>query len=80
MRGSMGRTGVCWDNAMAESFFASFKNELTHQARYDTFTEARNDIANYIEVFYNQTRLHSGLEYCAPNEIHYGFLKPQAAA
>ena len=80
MRGSMGRTGVCWDNSMAESFFASLKNELTHHAQYDTFTEARTEIANYIEVFYNQIRLHSGLGYCTPNEIHYGFLKSQVTA
>jgi transposase InsO family protein len=80
MRGSMGRTGVCWDNSMAESFFASLKNELTHHARYDTFTEAAAEIANYIEVFYNQTRIHSGLGYRTPNEIHYGFPNSQVAA
>jgi putative transposase len=80
MRGSMGRTGVCWDNCMAESFFASLKNELTHHAHYETFTEAATEIANYIEVFYNQTRLHSGLGYRTPNEVHYGFLKSQVTA
>jgi transposase InsO family protein len=80
MRGSMGRTGVCWDNSMAESFFASLKNELTHHAQYDTSAEASAEIANYIEVFYNQTRLHSGLGYRTPNEIHYGFPTPQVAA
>lgn len=79
MRGSMGRTGVCWDNAMAESTFASIKNELTHHARYETFISARLDIANYIELFYNQSRLHSGLGYRTPNEVHYGILKPQVA-
>jgi putative transposase len=80
VRGSMGRTGICWDNAMAESFFASIKNELTHHARYETFEEARSDIANYIELFYNQERLHSGLGYQTPNEVHYGVLKPQVAS
>lgn len=80
MRGSMGRTGVCWDNSMAESFFASLKNELTHRAHYDTFTEAAGEIANYIEVFYNQTRIHSALGCRTPNEIHYGFLNSQVAA
>lgn len=79
MRGSMGRTGVCWDNAMAESFFASIKNELTHHAHYRTHAEALADIANYIEVFYNQTRLHSGLGYRTPNEVHYGILNQQVA-
>lgn len=80
MRGSMGRTGVCWDNSMAESFFASLKNELTHHAQYDTLAEAGAEIANYIEVFYNQIRLHSALGYRTPNEVHYGPLKPQVAA
>lgn len=79
LRGSMGRTGICWDNAMAESFFGSFKNELTHHARYETFEEARADIARYIELFYNQERLHSGLAYRTPNEVHYGFRKSQVA-
>lgn len=80
LHGSMGRTGVCWDNAMAESFFGSIKNELTHHARYTTHEEARSEIANYIEMFYNQKRLHSGLGYRTPNEVHYGVLKPQVAA
>jgi transposase InsO family protein len=79
LRGSMGRTGVCWDNAMAESFFASIKNELTHHVRYESFEEARSDIAKYIELFYNQERLHSGLAYRTPNEVHYGLLKSQVA-
>jgi putative transposase len=74
MRGSMGRTGVCWDNAMAESVFASIKNELTHHVRYETHAEARLDIANYIELFYSQRRLHSGLGYRTPNEVHHGIL------
>lgn len=77
LRGSMGRTGVCWDNSMAESVFASIKNELTHHARYETFAAARQDIANYIELFYNQTRLHSGLGYRTPNEVLYGCRAPQ---
>jgi transposase InsO family protein len=80
MRGSMGRTGVCWDNAMAESAFASIKKELTHHARYETHEAARLDIANYIELFYNQTRLHSALGYRTPNEVHYGAHQTQVAA
>jgi putative transposase len=76
-RGSMGRTGVCWDNSMAESFFASLKNELTHHKHYRTMEEACADIANYIEMFYNQRCLHSGLGYRTPNEVHYGVLNLQ---
>jgi len=80
MRGSMGRTGVCWDNSMAESFFASLKNELTHHAHYETFDDAASAIANYIEIFYNRIRLHSALGYRTPNEIHDTFLNTQTAA
>jgi transposase InsO family protein len=50
---SMGRTGVCWDNAAAESFFGSLKNECCHQRTFATRTEARLAVADYIEVFYN---------------------------
>jgi transposase InsO family protein len=66
---SMGRTGVCWDNAMAESFFAALKNELVHRTVFPTRERARNAIAEYIEVFYNRQRLHSGLGYKTPLEV-----------
>ncbi len=65
---SMGRTGVCWDNALAESFFAALKNELIHRTVYSTRDKARQAIAEYIEVFYNRQRLHSGLGYRSPLE------------
>ncbi|MQM29001.1 IS3 family transposase [Glycomyces sp. NEAU-7082] len=65
---SMGRTGVCWDNAAAESFFASLKNECYHQRSFATRTEARTAVADYIEVFYNRQRLHSTLGYKTPAE------------
>ncbi|WP_181043874.1 integrase core domain-containing protein [Actinokineospora auranticolor] len=65
---SLGRTGVCWDNALAESFFATLKNELVHHTTYHTHTQARHEIAAYIELFYNHTRLHSTLGYITPNE------------
>jgi putative transposase len=67
--GSMGRTGVCWDNAMAESFFAALKNELVHRTVFTTREKARRAIAEYIEVFYNRQRLHSGLGYKTPHEV-----------
>jgi len=56
---SVGRTGVCWDNAVAESFFSALKNEMFHHHRFDTRTRARFAVADYIEVFYNRRRLHS---------------------
>ena len=64
----MGRTGVCWDNALAESFFAALKNELIHRTVYSTRDKARQAVAEYIEVFYNRQRLHSGLGYRSPLE------------
>ncbi len=66
---SVGRTGVCWDNALAESFFAALKNELIHRTVFPTRDKARQAIAEYIEVFYNRQRLHSALGYKTPHEV-----------
>ena len=68
MVGSMGRTGVCWDNALAESFFASLKKELVYRTVFSTRKKAYDAIAEYIEIFYNRLRLHSGLGYRTPLE------------
>jgi putative transposase len=65
---SVGRTGVCWDNAAAESFFATLKNEMYHRYRFTTRARARFAVAEYIEVFYNRKRLHSSLGYRTPAE------------
>ena len=65
---SLGRTGVCWDNAAAESFFATLKNEMYHRYRFTTRARARFAVAEYIEVFYNRKRLHSSLGYRTPAE------------
>ena len=56
---SMSRKGDCWDNASTESFFNSLKNELIHGNRYRTRADAKADVFQYIEVFYNRCR-HSG--------------------
>jgi transposase InsO family protein len=66
VRPSMGRTGVCWDNAAAESFFATLKNEMYHRHTFTTRARARFAVAEYIEVFYNRKRLHSSLGYTTP--------------
>jgi putative transposase len=58
---SMSRKGNCWDNAVAESFFASLKVELVYQTRWSTRTPARNELFEYIELFYNRQRRHSGV-------------------
>ncbi len=68
VRTSRGRTGVCWDNAVAESFFAALKNDLYHRYTWPTRARARFAVAEYIEVFYNRRRLHSTLGYRTPWE------------
>jgi putative transposase len=68
IRRSLGRTGVCWDNAAAESFFAALKNEMYHRQSFPTRARARFAVAEYIEVFYNRRRLHSTLGYRTPFE------------
>jgi transposase InsO family protein len=80
MRSSMGRTGVCWDNAMAESFFSALKNERVYRTVYATKPQARRDVIVYIEGFYNSRRRHSALDYRRPNEVHYSYSKPATAA
>jgi putative transposase len=68
IRRSLGRTGVCWDNAAAESFFATLKNEMYYRHTFATRARARFAVAEYIEVFYNRRRLHSTLGYRTPFE------------
>lgn len=63
---SMSRTGNCYDNAFIESFWSSLKYELVYHQRFATRAEARSAIFNYIETFYNRTRLHSSLAYRSP--------------
>ena len=80
MRQSVGRTGICYDNAMAESFFAALKNERVHRTVYPTRAHARADIARYIEFWYNRNRLHSGLDYKSPQEVLNEWTQHQQAA
>lgn len=80
LRQSAGRTGVCYDNAMAESFFAALKNERVHRTEYPTREHARRDIARYIEFRYNTKRRHSGLDYRTPQQVHDEYLDRQLAA
>jgi putative transposase len=80
MRSSMGRTGVCWDNSQAETFFSALKNERVHRTVYATKAQARRDVIRYIEGFYNSRRRHSALDYRSPNEVHYSYQQPPAAA
>ena len=69
IRSSMSRKANCWDNAVAESFFASLKIELVYQTQWRTRAEARRAVFAYIELFYNRQRRHSALGYLCPNEF-----------
>ena len=80
MRQSLGRTGCCYDNALAESFFAALKNERVHRTVYPTQNKAKQDIARYIEIFYNRRRLHSALGYRTPHKVRIEYSKEQLAA
>jgi putative transposase len=80
IRQSVGRTGSCFDNALAESFNAAVKVERVHRTAYPTIRKAREDIARYIELRYNRTRLHSALGYRTPQEVHNEYLNRQRAA
>ena len=77
---SVGRTGICYDNAWAESFNATLKNERVHRTAYPTREHARVDIARYIELRYNTRRLHSALGYRTPNEVEESWYAANLAA
>jgi transposase InsO family protein len=62
----MSRRGDCWDNAVAESFFATLKVELAYRSGWATRDEARADVYEYIEFFYNRKRRHFSAGYCTP--------------
>lgn len=68
IRCSMSRKGDCWDNAVAESFFASVEWELIEESDWHTHEEARRAVFDYVEVWYNRQRLHSSLSYRSPLE------------
>lgn len=70
---SMSRKGNCWDNAVAESFFGTLKTELAHRTRWRTRDQARLEVHEYIEVFYNRQRKHSYLNYLSPAEFERMF-------
>ncbi|MFI9617274.1 IS3 family transposase [Streptomyces sp. NPDC052023] len=80
IRRSAGRTGICFDNAMAESFFGALKNERVSRVTYLTREAARRDITQYIEFWYNRQRLHSAVGYRPPREVHAEHVKLRAVA
>lgn len=80
MRQSLGRTGSCYDNALAESFNGTLKVERVYRTAYPTRNAAKEDIARYIEIFYNHQRIHSGIDYRTPHEVRNEYLNRQQAA
>jgi putative transposase len=79
-RQSVGCPGTCWDNAVAESFFATLKTELLHRQRWATRQQARTAIFEYIEAFYNRQRRHSTLGYLSPAEFEDRYHRHAPAA
>lgn len=70
---SMSRKGNCHDNAVAESFFSSLKNEVMHDRLFGSRDEAKAAVSNYIEVYYNRQRLHQNLGYQTPAAVESAF-------
>lgn len=79
IRCSMSRRGDCWDNAVAESFFATLKRELVDGADWATRDEARTAVFEFIEVWYNRERRHSSLGYLSPVEYEQQLESTRAA-
>jgi len=80
LRRSVGRTGVCYDNAQAETFNAAVKVERVNRTAYPTREHARKDVTRYIEFRYNTKRLHSGLGYRTPHEAYTDYINTHNAA
>jgi putative transposase len=80
IRQSVGRTGICYDNSLAESFNGTLKVERVYRTVYATRKRAREDVARYIELRYNRKRLHSALGYRTPQEAMDEFLEMKATA
>lgn len=80
VRLSVGRTGSCHDNAVAESWFSMLKNEMYYRRRFTTRAQARFHVMQYIEVFYNRRRRHSTLGYRTPASVHADYHHQTATA
>jgi len=80
LRSSMGNVGCAYDNAVAESFFASLKKELVHRTEFPTRARAVDAVGNYIEVFYNHQRPHQSLDYQTPAARRAAYTTNKTAA
>jgi putative transposase len=79
IQSSMSRRANCWDNAVAESFFATLKRELAYQTQWRTRAQACTEVFEFIEVFYNRKRRHSALGYMSPVDFELRYHAPMAA-
>ncbi len=73
MLSSMSRKGDCWDNAVAESFFKTLKQEEVYKTSYDSLQQIKNSLFEYIDIFYNRQRIHSYLNYKTPIQVENEF-------
>jgi putative transposase len=73
IRRSLGRTGICYDNAVSESFFATYKKELIHTRPWPTLKTLKKATFDWIEMYYNTARRHSTLGYLTPREYELGY-------
>ena len=80
MQVSMSRKGDCWDNAPMESCWGSLKTELIHHCRFATREEARRQVTEYIEVFYNRMRKQARLSFLSPAVFRQQYFARQLAA
>ena len=80
MVASMSRKGNCWDNAPMESFWGTLKTELVHHRRFATRDQARQEITEYIEIFYNRMRKQARLGYLSPAVFTQKYYAKQLAA
>lgn len=80
VRNSVGRTGICFDNAAAESFWATLKKEFIHLHPFDTVKRLRKGVFEYVEVYYNRQRIHSTIGYLTPVEFEEEFDRKAARA
>lgn len=80
MQASMSRKGDCWENAPMESFWGSLKNELVHHRRFATREQAKRELTEYIEIFYNRIRKQARLGYLSPAAFNHEYYAKQIAA
>ena len=80
MQVSMSRKGNCWDNAPMESYWGSLKTELVHHQRFATREQAKREITEYIEIFYNRIRKQARLGYLSPTSFSQNYYAKQIAA